>query len=127
MMEENIFEIASQMKIRFSYKGELSPEDLWDLSLKELDIVYKSLASERRNSDEDSLMGGTTKEDKVLALKIDIVRHIFNTKKDDEARRKENAQRKQQKEYLLGILQQKENEELLSKSPEEIRRMIEEL
>ena len=44
MTTENLFEMATRSKLRFpSTKGELSVEDLWDLSDKDLDVVYKNL------------------------------------------------------------------------------------
>ena len=40
MTTENLFEMATRNKMRFSStKGELSVEDLWDLSDKDLDVV----------------------------------------------------------------------------------------
>lgn len=43
MTVENIFEFATRNKVRFSFKGLISVEDLWDLSLTNLDSIYKEL------------------------------------------------------------------------------------
>ena len=37
MRVENIFEYAVRNKVRFPFKGMISVEDLWDLSLTNLD------------------------------------------------------------------------------------------
>ena len=39
----NVFERAAMNKYRFPYKGQISVEDLWDLSLPGLDSVFKQL------------------------------------------------------------------------------------
>ena len=58
-MEElimNIFERATRMSLRFNFKGLISVEDLWDLSLQDLDSIYKILNSKLKQSSEESLL-----------------------------------------------------------------------
>ena len=43
MATTNIFEYAVRNKIRFPFKGMISSEDLWDLTLENLDSIYKTL------------------------------------------------------------------------------------
>lgn len=52
----NLFEIAVREKYRFPYKGMISTEDLWDLSVTSLDSIFKTLNKERKNADEESLL-----------------------------------------------------------------------
>ena len=59
----NIFELASNMKFRFPYKGIISTEDLWDLNLDQLDAVYKILNKDVKKSQEESLLYKNTIED----------------------------------------------------------------
>lgn len=123
----DIFEKALKLKVRFEYKGVLSAEDLWDLSLTDLDVIYRKLKSASRNSSDEGLLDTRKPEDTLLDLKIEIVKHVFEVKKDENEERKAKAQKKEQKAKLMEVLEQRQNAELLNKSPEEIQKMIDEL
>ena len=74
MTTENLFEMATRNKLRFSStKGELSVEDLWDLSEKDLDVVYKNLKEQEIKSSEESLLDDVNVDPKLTAA-IGIVR-----------------------------------------------------
>lgn len=46
-MEANkMFEVAVRNKFRFPFKGVISVEDLWDLSVQQLDGIFKTLKSQ---------------------------------------------------------------------------------
>jgi len=75
-----MFEKAAKQKLRFNFKGQCTTEDLWDLPLKDLASVFKDFNAQLKVQKEDSLMIAKTSEDKVLMLKIDIIRHIFGVK-----------------------------------------------
>jgi len=77
----NIFEVAVKSKFRFEFKGLISVEDLFDLNVRDLDSVFKTLNSQLKQVKEESLLEIKTKQDEELDIKIEIVKYIFEVKK----------------------------------------------
>ena len=127
-MEVNkMFEVAVRNKYRFPFRGSISVEDLWDLSVQQLDGVFKTLKSQEKKAQEESLLDTPTPEDEALKTKIDIVRYIVEVKLA-EARQAERAKETHdQKEKILGILAEKQDADLRNKTPDELRAMLEQL
>jgi hypothetical protein len=125
--ERNMFEIALRGKYRFPFKGIASTEDLFDLSTKDLDSIFKTLNSELKKVKEESLLETKTQQDKELDTKIEIVKYIVKTKLTEEELRTKAKERKEQKQKLLELLASKEDEDLQNKSKEELQKMIDEL
>ena len=133
-MSVNIFEQASIKKVRFqSVKGELTVEQLWDLPLQsrnqfDLDNIAKAISRELNVVAEESFV--STQENAVkdaLTLKLDIVKHIIAVKiqaRDEAAIR---AAKAAEKEKLLRLLGEKQDEALRTLTPEELIRRINEL
>ena len=63
----NIFEYAVENKLRFPYKGNISTEDLYSLSVSDLDMIYKTLKREAKRNGEESLLA-TKSNDDVVSL-----------------------------------------------------------
>lgn len=124
---EKMFEFALKNKVRFPYKGMISVEDLYDLSVRELDSVFKTLNAQVKKSQEESLLATKTKEDETLSVQIEIVKYIFNTKLAEAEAAKQSRELKEKKQMLLGLIAEKENEELKSKSADELKAMLESL
>jgi len=123
----NIFEMAVKMKFRFPYKGSISVEDLYDLNVRDLDTIFKSLNSQLRQIKEESLLETKSMEDQILDVKIQIVKYIFNLKQEEEAKRIKAKENKEKKQKLMEILANKEDQDLLNKSKEDIQKMLDEL
>ena len=123
----NIFEIATRNQFRFAFKGMINSEDLWQLSPRDLDTIFKTLNSQLRQIKEESLLETKSMEDQILDVKIQIVKHIFNIKQEEEKLRVEAKQNKEKKQKLMEILASKQDQDLLDKSAEDIQKMIDEL
>lgn len=127
MKYNNIFEYATRNKFRYPYKGVLTTEDLWDLDVTDLNEIFKSLRAEEKRSEEESLLAKPSKKDVILATKIAVVKHIVNVKLGDAKRASEEKERADRKQKLMSILANKQDEELMNKSAEEIQQMIDEM
>ena len=124
---EKMFEFALRNKVRFPYKGMISVEDLYDLSARELDSVFKTLNAQVKKSQEESLLATKTKEDETLSVQIEIVKYIFNTKLAEAEAAKQSRELKEKKQMLMSLIAEKENEELKSKSADELKAMLDSL
>ena len=123
-MENNIFFNALKQNYRFSYKGTLTTEDLFDLSVESLDTIYKSLKKLQKEADEDSLLVKAKKEDNILAEKIAIVRAIVEDKMIEKERAENAAKKRAQNQRILEIMADKQDAALKEKSIEELQAML---
>ena len=98
----NIFEYAVRNKLRFSYKGLLTVEDLWDLTLKDLDAIYKQLKGQMKVNEEESLMTSKSKADTALEMQIEIVKYIF-AEKEAAQQKAINAWKQRHEETAHGL------------------------
>ena len=106
----NIFEYAVRNKIRFPFKGMISVEDLWDLSLTNLDSIYKTLNKQVKQSEEESLLVTKTSVDTELEVQIAIVKHIVSVKIAEQEAREQASAKKAQKQKIMSIIAAKEDE-----------------
>jgi hypothetical protein len=127
MATMNIFEYATRNKIRFPFKGMISVEDLWDLSLANLDSIYKTLNKQIKQTEEESLLATKTSVDTELEVQIAIVKHIVSVKLEEHDAREKAAAKKAQKQKIMSIIATKEDEALQSASVEDLRKMLDEL
>lgn len=127
MTTEKLFEIATRSKLRFpSTKGELSVEDLWDLSDKDLDVVYKNLKDQEVKSSEESLLDDANVDPKLTAA-IGIVKYIFTTKRNERLAEKERINKKLTQRKYIDALSKKQDEAIEKMSEAELRAMIDSL
>lgn len=127
MSEDNLFIRASKQKLRFATnKGQLSTEDLWDLSLEDLD----RLAVKANSAKETSTMTFIRKRDAKATennLRFDILKFIIDSKLNDQDVAAKRAETIAKKELLKDLLEKKKLESLASLSEEEIEKKIAEL
>lgn len=123
-MSTNMFEIAARNKFRFPFKGMISTEDLWDLSVENLDNVFKMLNSEMRKTKEESLLSTKSKDDEVLELKIEIVKHIVAVKQEEKEVREKKFLDRERNQKIMSIIAAKQDEQLHNMSVEELQKLL---
>lgn len=124
---ESIFEYASRNKVRFPFKGAISAEDLWDLSLVNLDSIYKTLNKRAKQLDEESLLSMKASIDTELSVQIAIIKHIVAVKLAEKEAVEKAAVKKAQRQKIMSIIAIKENEALQASSIDDLRKMLDEI
>jgi len=127
MNNEKMFEVATRSKFRFPFRGLISVEDLWDLSLQNLDSIFKSLNAQVKKAREESLLDKKTQEDQELDTQIEIVKYIVNVKLEEENIRLKAKEQKEKKQKIMEILATKQDEDLKNKSVDELKAMLDEI
>lgn len=126
-----LFEMATQFKFRYPYKGMITTEDLWDLTPAQLDTVYRTLSKELKDIDEDSLISTRSADEGVkaneLKNKIEVVKYIFNHKQQAAELHRMAAENAQKRQRLLDALAAKQNDALANMSEEELLKALAEL
>lgn len=128
MENTNLFMIATRNKYRYPYKGLISTEDLWDLSLQDLDSIFKTLNSQLKALGEESLL--VEVEDKgaaVLRNKIDIIKYILRAKLETKTRNEQAAANAAKRQRIMEVIASKEDAALRDMSVEDLTKMLNEL
>lgn len=127
MSNVNMFEVATRNKMRFPYKGQISVEDLWDLSLPALDSVFKTLNSQMKQVKEESLLSTKSKADETLELQIEIVKYIVSVKLAEKEAREKAATNKEMRQKIMQIKAARQDKALLEASDEDLDKLLAEL
>lgn len=125
------YKLAAKRKYRFnSPKGQLTVDDLYDLTLEQLDSMAQSLDKSLKDAaGNSSFIPGATKSKGILTdrNKLAILVDVIQTKVADANLKKERAEKSQKLSHLRELLADKMNDETRQKSVDEIKRMIAEL
>lgn len=124
----NIFEYATRNMLRFVYgPNQYSVEDLWRLPIGTVDKIYSSLIEQQNKSPRASLLENKTKNDEKLEVQIAICKFIVEDKLREQEKKENAMKKKEEKQYLLELIQAKKNEALASLSVEELENKLKEL
>lgn len=118
-----MFEVALRNKLRFNHKGLCTTEELFDLSLPELDTIFKNLNRKLKDQKEESLLEIKTEEDKILELKIDIIKCIVESKKEKKRIKENELSIKMNNQKIASIIHRKENRALEDMSIEDLKKL----
>ena len=124
----NIFERASRASLRFaSVVGDLTTEQLWDLPLTakgdrpDLDKLARAVNGELKSIEEGSFVNLKPDPRKTdLELRLDILKHVIQSKLDAKAVAEKAAENAERKRKLVSALASKEEAELVGMTKEQI-------
>ncbi len=120
-MSTNIFEQASQCKLRFeSNRGRISVEQLWDLPLTttdantvSLDDLAKAANRVLKQTNEESFVETAPNAVNALAqLQLDILKHVIAYKIAENKRKADAAVRRAERARILAQLAQRDQKDL---------------
>ena len=120
----NIFEKAVRTKVRFNYRGFVSVEDLWDLPLTKLDMIYGTLKNILSITQEESLLKTKTTEAKEVELKLEIIKHIVETRQAENEAKLDRLKTIENNNKIKAIIAKKKDIGLEEKSVEDLEKMI---
>ena len=128
-MTLNIFERAARAKLRFlTSRGNLSTEQLFDLTLTDLDTVARSVNKQIKDAGEESFIEENQSKAQVAdTLRLDILKSVIKSKQSAIAAAETRAANATRRRRLEAALANKEDESLLEMSAEEIKAELEEL
>lgn len=129
---EKQFEKAMRWQYRYAYRGTITTEDLWRLNLTALNDIYMALLKEMKDYGEESLLNTETDARRaekldILKTKRDIVKYIFEVKREEESQRKQAAENAALKKRLTEILAEKQDAALKDLTEEELIEKIKQL
>lgn len=119
---------ASKKKLRFATsKGELSTEQLWDLSLTSLDTIAKAVNKRIKDSEEESFIGKKTSGNADDELRLEVLKEVIRVKMEDQDKRAKASERAEKLRHLKQLATEKQTEAFGNQSLEEIQKQIAEL
>ncbi len=119
------FKQATKEKLRFqTAKGLLSTEQLWDLSLADLDNLAIELQEKYEESGKKSFLVKRSVKDKTAKLRFDVVLDVLQTKSDEMEEAKQKAEDKKHNEEIMQLIVEKQKEGLKGKSIKQLESML---
>ena len=128
-----LYKKAAQVKLRIqTCKGLLSVEDVWSLSLANLDASIRSLAPlvkkyQTEDSDLDFLSSNSdtkSEETSLLELSFEILKDVYITKKEEANAKAKARETKEFNQKIMSLIAEKQESSLKDKSIEELMAMI---
>ena len=120
-----MFENALKNGFRYpSNKGLITTEDLFCLSLNDLNEIAKKINKLIKDSEEESFISGPNFNNNNDSKRLDIIKHIINLKINEQNAKmieKSNAEKRQR---ILEIINKKDEESLKNMSKEELEKLL---
>ena len=117
-----MYKKALKMKLRFATtKGKLTTEDLFDLSLTDLNNIAIALDKKLSETPRRSFISDITPDTEEDELRFNIVKDVINTKLVERSNAQNAKAKAAEKAQLLEILHRKENQALENLSVDELK------
>lgn len=123
----SIYKQALRKNLRFDFKGLRSTEELWELTVEQLDSIFQVLNAQRKTKSEESLLSTQNTETAELDLKLEIIRDIVSTLLQEKAEREELANKAARKQRILETIARKKDDALGNLSVEELEELAKQL
>ena len=127
----NIFENASRQALRFeTVKGLVMVEHLWDIPLSsrtgyDLDTIAKAANADLKAQTEESFVVTKSNPAKSIAeLRLEIIKYVIADRIAAQEKQKASAARKIEREKLIALLGQKQDQALMELTPEQIKEKL---
>lgn len=126
----NIFEQASRKNLQFTTsRGSVATYELWDIPLTStkgfsLNDIAKAVKRSIDQEGEEDFVAPKSSGSTDNHLRLEILKHIIQVRQEENAKVVQQRENKEKKEKILAILEQKQNEELLNKSAEELTQLL---
>ena len=92
-----------------------------------LDSIAREVYLQLKSGADVSFVIKEKKSDEIIQLKFDIIKHIIDIKLAEKELAEKAKLNKEKKQQLLSVIEQKENEQLLGSSLEDLKKMAEAL
>lgn len=127
-----MYKIAARKKLRIATnRGNLSVEQLWDLSKEEIGELAKSIRKRINDqkgvtgdSELDFLKPSAQTEETIDELTFRILKDIYTTKQAEEDKAHRRAAARENNRKILELIAKKQDQELENKSVEELEAML---
>ena len=108
-----------------SVRGQLNVISLWSLPLKNgnganLNEIAKAVSATIKDTEEDFVEESANRENNLARRKLELVKYIIKYKKDVQAAALVASERKEQKQLLLSIKNEKQKEKYKNMSEAEL-------
>jgi hypothetical protein len=122
----HIFEKASRLKLTIpTNRGSLNVDDLWDLTLAQLNSIAIENNSRIVKSEvsflDDSENSEPSSDKYNSQLVLDLCKHVISVKQSESKAKKDETSKRKEIEILTDLLNRKESDKLQEMSAEEIQ------
>jgi hypothetical protein len=128
-MQDQLFLTASRRQLRFATtRGHLTTEDLWSLSLKQLDALAVSVDEQVKPGGRKTFLENPdTKANEAEAdntLRLEILKTIITIKQDENKAALAESGKRRQKDFLKDLLDRKKIGEMEAMTVEQIEAQL---